>query len=90
MNENLKIGAIVLSKSGRDKGRYFIVYKIESFDFVLLVDGHIRKLSKPKLKKIKHISFTENVAENIAIKFENSKQVFDSEIFSALKEYNAE
>lgn len=88
MNENIKIGAIVLSKSGRDKGRYFIICKIISEEYVLLVDGHVRKLSKPKLKKIKHISVTENAADNIAIKFENNKQVFDSEIFSALKTYN--
>jgi len=88
MNENLKVGAIILSKSGRDKDRYFLIYKIENTGYVLLVDGHIRKLDKPKLKKIKHISFTGNIADNIAVKFENDKQVFDSEVFSALKAYN--
>lgn len=85
---NLKIGAVVLSKKGRDQGRYFIICKIISPDYILIVDGHIRKLDKPKLKKIKHISFTGNCIENIAVKFENNKQVFDSEIFSALKTYN--
>ena len=87
-NANLKIGSVVLSKCGRDKGRYFLVCKIISPEYVMLVDGHVRKLDKPKLKKAKHISLTDKCVDNIAAKFENNKQVFDSEIFSALKTYN--
>lgn len=86
--ENLKVGAVVLSKSGRDQGRYFVICKIVDSDYVFLVDGHIRKLAKPKLKKVKHINFTGNILENIAAKFLENKQVFDSEVFSALKTYN--
>ena len=88
MEPNLKIGVVVMSKSGRDKGRYFIICKIISAEYVLLVDGHIRKIEKPKLKKVKHITFTKNCCEAIANKFENNKNVFDSEIFSALKGFN--
>ena len=37
-------GQLVISKSGRDKNRIFIVFKIED-DLVYLVDGNLRKLS---------------------------------------------
>jgi len=88
MEPNLKIGAVVLSKSGRDKGRYFIICKIISAEYVLLVDGYIHKIAKPKLKKVKHITFTKDICDAIAEKFEKNKNVFDSEIFSALKTFN--
>lgn len=52
----MELGQIVLSKSGRDKDRYFIVVGIgESKEYVLLSDGAMRKVEKPKKKKIKHI-----------------------------------
>lgn len=88
MEPNVKTGAVVMSKSGRDKGRYFIICKIINAEYVLLVDGHIRKIAKPKLKKVKHITFTQSNCEAIADKFEKNKNVFDSEIFSALKGFN--
>ncbi|MCL1901130.1 MAG: KOW domain-containing RNA-binding protein [Firmicutes bacterium] len=88
MESNFKIGAVVMSKSGRDKGRYFIICKIISAEYVLLTDGHIRKIAKPKLKKVKHITLTKDCCDIIAAKFEENKNVFDSEIFSALKNFN--
>ena len=88
MESNLKRGAVVISKSGRDKGRYFIIYEIVSAEYVLLADGHIRKIAKPKLKKVKHIILTKDCCDAIASKFEENKIVFDSEIFSALKSFN--
>ncbi len=52
----MELGQVVLSKCGRDKGRYLIVVGLnESKEFVYLSDGDIRKLEKPKKKKVKHI-----------------------------------
>lgn len=52
---DLSVGQIVESRSGRDKGQCFIVYDILDDQYVLLVDGKLRKLSKPKKKKLKHL-----------------------------------
>lgn len=54
-NCDLKVGQIVRSKAGRDKDEVFIVYEIVDSNFVLLVDGKIRKIDKPKKKKVKHL-----------------------------------
>ena len=43
-------GQVVFSKSGRDKGKAFIVYDYNE-EFVFIVDGVLRKLEKPKKKK---------------------------------------
>lgn len=49
-------GQLVKSKAGRDKGEYFLIYDIVDDKNVLIVDGKIRRLEKPKLKKKIHLS----------------------------------
>lgn len=88
MDKQLSIGLVVLSKCGRDKGRYFIVLKKLDKDFVLIADGNLRKINKPKKKKIKHIELTFDKLETIATKLQEGKKVFDSELKGALRIYN--
>lgn len=88
MEKQLSIGSVVLSKCGRDKGRYFIVCKILDEGHVLLADGALRKLARPKKKKTKHVTLTFDRLENIAKKLTEGAKVFDSEINSALRVYN--
>ena len=57
------IGSIVTSKGGRDKGRTFVVTATESEEFVMLADGETRRVSRPKKKKLKHLSFEEGRLE---------------------------
>ena len=45
---------IVLSLSGRDKGKYFFVVETAG-DYALIADGKRRKLERPKRKKQKHL-----------------------------------
>ena len=54
-NEPFKTGEIVLSKAGRDRGRAFVVREVLDEDYVLLVDGRLRTLERPKKKKRKHL-----------------------------------
>lgn len=49
------IGQFAVSLSGRDKGRAFLIVGIPEENFVLCCDGKLRKLEKPKRKKLKHI-----------------------------------
>ena len=82
-------GSIVLSKKGRDAGRYFIVVRREG-EFCYLADGKIRRVKSPKKKKLKHVEPTGQVHEGIGKKFLAGATVFDSEVFSALKSLNLE
>jgi ribosomal protein L14E/L6E/L27E len=89
METAVNIGSVVFSKSGRDKGRYYIVVKTsEKSDFVFIADGEYRKIEKPKLKKIKHLRVSGIVLERLKNKFIENKTVFDAEIRSALRPYN--
>lgn len=82
----MEVGQVVFSKSGRDKGMAFIVISV-SDDYVYIADGDLRKLEKPKLKKIRHVQKTNTVDEFIKSKIENKQYLLDSDIKKALKKY---
>ena len=54
-NEPLSEGEIVLSRAGRDRGRAFVILKLLDEAYVLLVDGRLRTLERPKKKKRRHL-----------------------------------
>ena len=82
------IGGICQSTQGRDKDRYYIIKIISEDGTVGVVDGNFKKLASPKKKNLKHLRLLPEKAETIAAKFEDGRQVFDTEIYSALKSYN--
>ena len=49
------IGQYVQSTQGRDAGRNFIVVGIVDNKHVLVADGELRKIDKPKKKKVNPI-----------------------------------
>ncbi|MDD3269376.1 MAG: KOW domain-containing RNA-binding protein [Syntrophomonadaceae bacterium] len=60
-----RIGRIVYSKTGRDKGRILAVVEVVNERQVLVADGDCRKIEKPKLKNVKHLQWTKNKAVDI-------------------------
>lgn len=87
LTDDLEVGQIVKSKSGRDKGRLFVIYEVVDEQYVRLVDGDLRKLEKPKLKKAKHIAPYNTVVAEIKEKIENNLDLKDAHIRKVLKEY---
>ena len=87
MNNEIGIGSVVLSTQGRDKGMYFVVVAVGE-GTVYLADGGMRKLASPKKKNVKHISHSGVALEGIAAKLHEGKKVFDSEVKSALRQFN--
>ena len=82
------IGGICQSTQGRDKGRYYLIRDINPDGSVGVVDGNFKKLATPKKKNLKHLRLLPEKAETIAVKLSEGRQVFDTEVFSALKSYN--
>ena len=82
------VGGIAVSTQGRDKGRYYLIVGIEQGGLIAVTDGNFKKLAAPKKKNIKHLQLLPDKAEAIALKIIEGKQVFDTEIYSALKNYN--
>lgn len=85
MDNNLTVGSLVISIKGRDKDRIYLVSSIIDDNFVSLVDGNFKLLANPKKKRIKHITVSSEVILTIKEKLEKDKKVFDSEVFSAIK-----
>ncbi len=79
----IKVGSIVRSKAGRDKGDFFIVLSADG-DYVYLANGELRKVDKPKKKKLKHLQGTEQVSEFIINKLSQGLKVTNSEVRKAL------
>ncbi len=82
------IGGICQSTQGRDKGRYYLIKLIYPDGSVGVVDGNFKKLATPKRKNIKHVRLLPEKADTIALKLIDGRQVFDTEVYSALKGYN--
>lgn len=67
------IGQVVKSVQGRDKGKLFLIFKVLSSDYVLLVDGETRKINNPKKKKIKHLMVYKQKNNDIIEKLKQEK-----------------
>lgn len=86
MNNKYSLGQIVFSKCGRDQGKPFIIISIEE-EYVYLVDGNLRKVDNPKLKKKKHIQLTLTINEWIKQKIIEENRLTNSDVRRALEEY---
>ena len=84
-NYPIEKGRVCVSRSGRDKGRTFLIVEVLEEPYVLIADGALRRLSKPKRKKVKHLELQETVLYGIRDKLTEGTKVFDAELRSALK-----
>ena len=80
MEQNTLLGKVVSSKAGRDMHRNFIVVGIINNEYVYISDGELRKIAKPKKKKVKHLNFSDTVAEEIRDLILSEKEVTNSKI----------
>ena len=73
------LGRVVRSKSGHDKGKFYVVLQAAG-DFVYLTDGRLKPISNPKRKNVKHISITNT--------FMDMNGITDLSIKNLLKEFD--
>ena len=85
MDNNLRVGDIVISTSGHDKNKPFIIVSIDKNGNFGIIDGRYRVKSMPKMKNPKHLLFVEH-NEDILNKV-MSPIVTDAEIFKMIKVY---
>ena len=83
----IEAGVVVRSKAGRDEGRHFIVLSIESEEFVKVADGDLRKVEKPKLKRVKHLYVTEELVYSLQSKLMAGESVENHVIRKSLETF---
>ena len=71
----LSLGQIVSSKAGRDKDKLFAVIQLIDQSYVMIADGDLRKIEKPKKKKVKHLQKYNMIDSELKEKLENGKKV---------------
>lgn len=79
-------GIIVRSKAGRDKGDLFVILRAEG-EYVYIANGELRKVDRPKKKKLKHLQLTGYTSEFVAAKLA-AGGVTNREVRKALAEYS--
>lgn len=88
MDETIQIGRVVYSKAGRDKGELFIIVGILDENYVYISNGQLRQIEKPKKKKIKHLIFTNGVAEDIKSMILSGDKVSNTQIKKFLQSHD--
>ena len=56
---------MVISKSGRDQGKSFVVVKVINDRYVSISDGDLRKIENSKKKNVRHLLFTHLRADDV-------------------------
>ena len=69
------VGQVVKSKAGRDKDKKFVIIDIVDEQYVLVADGDLRKLDKPKKKKIRHLAKYNTICEEVKSRLQSGEKV---------------
>lgn len=88
MLNNNCLGKIVYSKAGRDQDKVFVVVSVLNDKYVYVCDGSLRPVEKPKKKKIKHLEFTNIIAEEIGNLSISDEKVTNAIIKGILQSYD--
>lgn len=87
--DDLQLGQVVRSKAGRDKGRVFVVVGRVDEQHVLIADGDLRKIEKPKKKKYKHLQRYSEVLNEVKEKLKRGESLTNEEIRRLLEPYKS-
>lgn len=80
MQKNEYLGRVVFSKAGRDKGKKMLIIGVINDEYVYLTDGSLRRVEKPKKKKLKHLVITDIISEEIKDDLLSEKKVSNTKI----------
>jgi ribosomal protein L14E/L6E/L27E len=61
-----KVGDLVISTTGRDKDRCYLVLTVDGASWLGLVDGRVRRVDNPKRKNPRHVKHLNRQAGDLA------------------------
>lgn len=80
-NEAEKVlGRLVCSEAGHDREALLVIVGVADDNRVLLADGKLRRIEKPKKKKLRHIAVTEYFSGELNKKLLSKSPVQDAEL----------
>ena len=87
-SQELELGQFVKSRAGRDKGKILIVTGVVDDQYVLVSDGDLRKLDKPKKKKVMHLTKLNQMDPSIKEAIQNDSNLNNAMLRKIIKENN--
>lgn len=88
--EGLRVGQLVRSKAGRDAGSYFLIVGLGERQMVMVADGRLRKVSRPKKKNIRHLEVFPVRLEAAEVRFAADQVVTDRTVAETIDKLLAE
>lgn len=74
------LGRLVLSKAGHDKGNFLVIVGVDDEEHVLLADGRLRTIEKPKRKKLRHLAVMNAFSEELHKKLVSGSPIQNAEL----------
>lgn len=90
MDKGPSIGQLVRSRAGRDKGKLFLILDVLDDEYVLVVDGKVRKIDRPKKKKLKHLVFYNTTIDKFRENIENDHKMNNAFIRKLIEPFERE
>ncbi len=81
-------GEFARSLSGHDRGKVYVIIE-EHKNYLMLSDGRLKPLEKPKRKNTKHVEIVKKhiYNEDLIKKLENGEELRNEEIKRTIKQY---
>lgn len=80
MQKSDYVGRVVYSKAGRDKGTALLIIDVIDDEYVNVADGELRKVEKPKKKKLRHLNISDIISEELKENILSGTKVSNSKI----------
>lgn len=80
MQKSDYVGRVVYSKAGRDKETALLIIDVIDDEYVNVADGELRKVEKPKKKKLKHLNISDIISEELKENILSGTKVSNSKI----------
>ena len=84
------LGRLVLSKAGHDKGSALVIVGVDDDGHVLLSDGKLRTIEKPKRKKLRHIAVQSAFSNELHHKLVSGSPIQNAELRKFIAEATAD
>lgn len=81
------LGRLVVSSAGRDAGKTFVIVGTAGEEYLLLSDGKLRTIEKPKKKKLRHVRILPETCVELNRKLNDGCTVYNTELKRAIADY---
>lgn len=84
------LGRLVRSTAGHDRGSFLVIVGVDDEEHVLLADGRLRTIEKPKRKKLRHVAVRSAFSNELHQKLVSGSPIQNAELRRFIAEATAD